>query len=44
MEYFLNWLCGSKDYIIIRCQKITKDELRNKLISFIEENSLYNSK
>ncbi len=31
MEKFLDWLCGKSDYTIIRCQKVTKDELRDRI-------------
>lgn len=38
MEKFLDWLCGPSDYTIIRCQKVTKDELRERIkASFAED-------
>jgi len=36
MNNFLDYLCGkNSDYTIIRCQKVTKEELKNKLIESI---------
>lgn len=31
MKKFLDWLCGQSDYTIVRCQKVTRDELRQRL-------------
>lgn len=41
VEKFLDWLCGVSDYTIIRCQKVTKDELRERIkSSFAEDRAI----
>lgn len=35
MEDFLNFLCGKSDYMILRCQKNSKEELRKILIEYL---------
>ena len=36
MEEFLELLCGKKDYMIIRCQKVTKEELSKKIFALLK--------
>ncbi len=36
MEELLELLCGKKDYMIIQCQKVTKEELSKKLFSLLK--------
>lgn len=39
MEEFLDYLCGKSGYMILCCQKVTKEELKCKLISCLEKES-----
>lgn len=36
LEAVLNYLCGKKDYTIIRCQKVTKDDMRKMFIKEVQ--------